>query len=266
MLTEEKLLADVLANPDDDEPRLAYASYYEKRGDIRGEFIRLQIRAMQMRRESNYSNLLSLGPTTRAREILKIHGDEWLRPFFYLVNEPRFYRGFLEGVTFTVTKFLAFAPELYKFAPIRHVDFEKITAAEMTRLARSPLLTPLVSLWLNKGDEIGDEEVEILARSPYLGNLRWLDLSFNRITVRGVEALCASTSMPQLAFLNLAGNPVPEPGESCGVDGMSGLIVWESIALSDFGRRLEARFGYRAWLHNYSELPMFEGHPLEGDL
>jgi uncharacterized protein (TIGR02996 family) len=41
--TEDKLLAEVYASPDDDAPRLVYADWLQERDDPRGEFIALQI-------------------------------------------------------------------------------------------------------------------------------------------------------------------------------------------------------------------------------
>ncbi|MFO0547559.1 MAG: TIGR02996 domain-containing protein [Polyangiaceae bacterium] len=69
-VSEEQLLADVYARPDDDEPRLVYADWLLERQDPRGEFIMLQMK----RRDSG----LSPEETTRERELLKKHGKTWL--------------------------------------------------------------------------------------------------------------------------------------------------------------------------------------------
>ena len=40
---DDAFLHAILAAPDDDTPRLIYADWLEERGDLRGEFIRLQV-------------------------------------------------------------------------------------------------------------------------------------------------------------------------------------------------------------------------------
>ena len=42
MITPEEFIQEILANQDDDTPRLIFADWLEERGDPRGEFIRVQ--------------------------------------------------------------------------------------------------------------------------------------------------------------------------------------------------------------------------------
>jgi uncharacterized protein (TIGR02996 family) len=48
-MNADALLAEILANPDDDAPRLIYADWLEEHGDLdRATFIRIQIRQAQI--------------------------------------------------------------------------------------------------------------------------------------------------------------------------------------------------------------------------
>ncbi len=259
MATEQQLLTGVLTDPDADEPRLAYAGHCAAQGDPRGEFIRLQIEAMRLRRDGWVER--SYKPADEAAAILDAHRDQWLPRLGGLGRDPRFYRGFVEGITFSADGFLADGAALYSRAPIRHVRFES-AATEMAALSRSKLLAQLVSISFDK-NQLGDREIELLAASPHLKRLRMLDLGFNHIGMAGLEALCAAATMPALAYVNLTGNGLPNHQEGYGVDTMSGTIVPESVHLDQFASQLEARFGRRAWFHPVSELPIFP--PLEGD-
>jgi uncharacterized protein (TIGR02996 family) len=258
--TRQDLHEAVVADPDADAPRLAYAEDCDVRGDSRGQFIRLQIEATKLRREGWTSR--SYEPADRANLLLHQHRSEWLAPLGSLAPEPRFYRGFVEGVTMTADQFLANAAALYRRAPIRHVRFRS-AAARMKELADSPLLAQLATLTLYD-NQLGDAEVELLAASPHVGHVKLLDLGGNHIGEPGLFALCASQTLTHLRRVNLAGNPVERHEEGFGVDGLSGVVVPESIYLDDYARGLEAKFGRRAWFHPVSELPNYP--PLEGDL
>src|SRR5206468_7966092 len=48
MPTEEAFIQAIIADPDDDAPRLIYADWLDERGDPRGEFIRVQCALARM--------------------------------------------------------------------------------------------------------------------------------------------------------------------------------------------------------------------------
>jgi uncharacterized protein (TIGR02996 family) len=79
---EEALLAAIYDAPDDDGPRLVYADYLTEKGDPRGEFIALQIRG---------------GDPKREKELIKKHGAGWLGPLapVLLKEGIEFRRGFV---------------------------------------------------------------------------------------------------------------------------------------------------------------------------
>ena len=70
MTEEDDFLANVVADPDADEPRLAYATWLEQRADPRGEFIRLQCERARLPADSpSYRHLLE-----REQQLLQSHG------------------------------------------------------------------------------------------------------------------------------------------------------------------------------------------------
>ena len=98
----EQLWAEVLARPDDDEPRRVLADALQERGDPRGEFIALQLK----------------GETVRSKALLEQHLRGWL-PQWPLSSPPEFVRGFpahqaLRAIELALehTRIVALAPTL----------------------------------------------------------------------------------------------------------------------------------------------------------
>lgn len=98
-MDEREHLARILAAPDDDGPRLAYAAWLERSGDPRGAFIRAQ--CVLAATDGG-------GPDER-RTLLQIHTTyerAWTDEFCALVGAPagtnyfpgRFSRGFIESL------------------------------------------------------------------------------------------------------------------------------------------------------------------------
>src|SRR5262249_28357631 len=86
----DALLAAVLRDPDDDEPRAIYADALEQRGDPRGELIALQLRRAK-------DGKLPAAAETRERELLGELARTWIAPLDAAVRADsiRFARGFL---------------------------------------------------------------------------------------------------------------------------------------------------------------------------
>jgi uncharacterized protein (TIGR02996 family) len=87
MTIEDELLAQITAEPRNDEPRRIYADLLVERGDPRGEFVALQLAAAD-------SPLDERG-ARRMRELEREHARAWLGPLAAIVDKPRFERGFL---------------------------------------------------------------------------------------------------------------------------------------------------------------------------
>ena len=215
--------------PEEDAPRLRYADWLERRGDPRGEFIRVQCDLVHLpENHPRYATLIG-----KAWALEKEHGDAWRQAFRALgATQITFRRGFPETLCISATNYLADAERLFTLAPIRclhlclcttfdvlplaacrhlarlttlSLEGNAITAAGAAALAASPHLAKLTSLLL-WGNCIGDTGAEALAASPHLAGLRTLDLGNNGITDDGALALACSPHLTNLTILNLAGN------------------------------------------------------------
>lgn len=103
--TRAALIADIVAHPDDDAPRLVLADYLLERGDPRGDLIQLQCRGQS------------------ADELLAQHGTAWsayLRPD---IHEAFFERGFVARVRGADHEMLARRRDaLLAFGPLPRSD------------------------------------------------------------------------------------------------------------------------------------------------
>lgn len=74
---------------------------------------------------------------------------------------------------------------------------------------RSPHLQGIVSLdlrWGNPGGEIDDHCLEYRARSAYLRDLAYLDISFNNVTGQGLGVLAQTRTLPALQCVSFIEN------------------------------------------------------------
>jgi uncharacterized protein (TIGR02996 family) len=76
-----RLLAEVLADPDSEAPRMVFMDWLQQRGDPRGEVMSLA------------------AGDERAAKLVKQHGKSWLGPLAAVVTEPVFESGFLTECT-----------------------------------------------------------------------------------------------------------------------------------------------------------------------
>jgi carbon storage regulator CsrA len=237
---EAALLQAILADPDDDAPRLIYADWLEEQGDPRGEFIRVQCWLAALSPGDHSAGALQ----EREHLLLSRHGAAWRSALPPLLRQQPFERGFVETACLTAQEFLANVEGLFALAPIRHLrvwasSFAPLGERDLSSLAASPYLARLASLDLSDnglGDDaavvlassarlgslstlvlrqnrIGDAGAAALARSPHLAALTALDLAGNQIGTPGARALAASRHLTKLARLDLSGNPVGEETE-----------------------------------------------------
>src|SRR4051812_4681582 len=93
----DPLLAAVIAEPDDDTVRLAFADWLAENGDeARAEFIRVQVRLAQLPAWDREAKLLRF----RERLLLIRHGEEWRAqlPKLAGIAWGKFERGFIAEV------------------------------------------------------------------------------------------------------------------------------------------------------------------------
>jgi uncharacterized protein (TIGR02996 family) len=243
---ERRLHAAVIAVPRDDAPRLACADWYDANGSPRGEFIRAQLEVTNVRRRGGSMRAWS-GAAAVARRWL----DDFplvlaapLAPFVdaKLIRDPIHIRGWHESIEIDGAAFVEYADALCRAAPILHL---RVTGGgEAVRaLAVAPVLGRFVSLGL-RHQQLTDDDVIALARSPYLESLGWLDLAGNQLGRPALDAL-ADARAPRLGYVNWSQNAIDDPVDTMHVDGGEVLDAWPTR----LGQELEAKHGALPWLH-----------------
>jgi uncharacterized protein (TIGR02996 family) len=257
MTTREQLIRAVIAAPDADAPREAFAAWGIQHGDLQGELTRIQLAEARERRTGTTAdaNLRY----AEAQALIEQHGAAWAHEVLAIATHPRFFRGFVEAVVLDVPTFLTRAADLYAVAPIRSVVF--IDAGPyIEALAASEHLTRLVAIeFYNRSGAapLGDAGLRTFAGSPHLGKLALLQLAWNEIGLDGVEALAASKMIPSLRDVAFGNNPVGKVTEEYAEDALGFEILHDSISLPQLGRMLEAKYGELRWLHAPSSFRMF---------
>ncbi len=224
----------VVDAPTEDAPRAAYARAVAATDPERAELIDIQLELARARRAHNQDRQPGL---IREEILLRTHGARWAADVRPLVDSWQFLRGFTDVVTLDAARFLTTAPELYRRAPVLHLNLTGVqpVAAE---LFQSPHLERIQSLNLRRNG-LGDAEVAALAASPHLANLRWLELGINKIGAAGLEALAASRHLPRLGYVGFATNAVPDP---------TPRHADEYDATSPVAEELQRKYGPRPWL------------------
>jgi uncharacterized protein (TIGR02996 family) len=221
----DDLLADVIAAPDDDAPRLVYADALISRGDPRGELIRLQIDGVG-----------------EPEGLLAAHEESWLAPIRRHLQGWKWKRGFLDEVRVREADWHAGAgAEILAAHPVRKVEIMYARAPEkLPELARIRVLSlpdaglgvdhvkrlakaapKLRGLWLEE-NPIGDDGVAALASFKELEELELKGCAFGpqragTITAKGWAALVKAPFVPTLKLLGLRANNfkiVPEALET----------------------------------------------------
>jgi uncharacterized protein (TIGR02996 family) len=210
MTHEDVFLQDILENRDDDTPRRIYADWLLDHDDpviaARGEFIHVQCDLARLPPEAVRPAAL----VRREQQLLDAHVREWGSPFQRLGCKCwEFRRGFVEGAGMPASAFLAQGAALFRCTPVRELKLYQVGGL-MAELSASPYLARLQVLDLEK-NEVGDADLEALARSNGLGELASLLLWSNHVGDGGVRALAAA-ELPRLARLDLSANSVADAG------------------------------------------------------
>jgi uncharacterized protein (TIGR02996 family) len=236
-----RLYQQILAAPDDDELRLAYADAVAGEHPKHAELIRTQVAYSRDRRAGmEWPPQRQVAMTRLARELRDrlwpISGGSLLG------KEPQVKRGFFETLWLPAWDFIRFGGLVPGLIPLRMAYLTDV-GDRLGELADSPNLSRLVglSLW---GNQIGDQGLARLLRSPYLGRLRYLSVENTGVTKAGIEALAASEALPELRYVNadhrLGLNPFPYTD-------YDGTVL--DIGGGGLGAALASRYD-RAWLHS----------------
>jgi uncharacterized protein (TIGR02996 family) len=118
MIPENAFLQAVIADPDDDAPRLIYADWLDEQGQSeRAEFIRVQCELVRLPVGSARRKELR----TRACELLAQHGKAWVERLRGAATHCTLRRGFVERLTLPVRVLACEVEWLRRWAPIRRV-------------------------------------------------------------------------------------------------------------------------------------------------
>jgi uncharacterized protein (TIGR02996 family) len=217
--TGHPLTAAVIANPDDDLPRLVYADWCDENGQPeRAEFIRVQC-ALARPDGLTADRLADL--RIREQALLEIHGESWLaplrgrgEPLFSPRTHGRFHRGFVETVWMPAAVFLKKADRLFERCPVRELRLTQVTEAEWQRVLAGEPVTRLAALDLTER-RLGNIAVLyfVLHFTWPAGRLKRLRLRACGIDDDGAEVLAY---IPEAAFapeeLDLGLNPITDVG------------------------------------------------------
>jgi uncharacterized protein (TIGR02996 family) len=222
----DEFLADIIADPDDDAPRLIYADWLEDNGDPdRAEFIRVQIErarlpdwdAAQVRLRVREEQLLAKYRDAWRAELPQIDGVVW----------GYFRRGLVASASFRAFGLLGEAGWRIA-APIKAagvpwptrgdgaewiepipglrrltIGRRLVAMADADRLAASPLLSTLRVLEMKEA-ALGVEGLRHVLSSPHLGRLEALRIPDNGIGDGVGAALRSAPSLDSLEELDLS--------------------------------------------------------------
>ena len=229
----------VLAEPASLSARRALLAEWDRAADPRAALLKAQLEVWKH---------LDAPPTQEswelsgdAAELIYRHGNAWAGRIAELVDAYRFHRGLVAEITISLDRFVELADELYKLAPIQHLNLRG-PATRFRELVASPRFAQLVSVVFAGQPSFGDNEAFALAQSRYASRLRWISLTRNAIGRPGVEALAASPHLANVMYLALEGNPF-NPSPSVWSDG--GVV---SIETSPHAAELQRAYGHKVWL------------------
>jgi uncharacterized protein (TIGR02996 family) len=201
---ENALLRAVIADPEDDAPRLIYADWLDENGQSqRAEFIRVQTALARMAVNDDRRPHLRRAE----RRLLRRWGGHWTEALRPAIVNYSFQRGFVEAVSCFADDFLSCGEPMFALAPIRSL---LLTGAHhcaqqlsQCRYLHHPLSLILYRNWLD------DRDIYHLANSPFFGKVNGLNLAHNRINRPGAIALARSPYLGSLDDLYLRGNDIP---------------------------------------------------------
>lgn len=275
MTHEEAFLEEILAQRDEDAPRLIYADWLLDQPCpvrvARGEFIHLQCQAVRALRAGTRPRM----QLQRERSLLEQHGREWGRPFQRLGCQCWEYRrGFVEGVGLPLSAFLEHGAALVRATPLRELKLSE-SRWRIGALAESPHLRHIEILDV-ENNQLAEHDFEVLVASRHLTHLRTLlawsnqigdagvaalartdwerlarvDLSYNGIGDEGIMALAASPMIGRLSILDLTGNRITDTGAlalvaSAHADGLGWLDLTKNPLSQSAQNLLRERFAGR---------------------
>jgi uncharacterized protein (TIGR02996 family) len=210
-------LQAIAAAPEDDLPRLVFADWLDENGrPERADFIRVEVDIARTQPGSpDRSKLFE-----RQDALLKAHRKEWFALFDGKVEEYKSERGFVIAIRTGPEQFLTHADQWFGTQPITEMRLSNVWSD-----------SPAGRKCLAK---------EIFT-SPYLGQLKSLDLENAGVNAAGIYWLSQNPAITELQELNLRGNRIANEGVRtlAAMPGLAKLEVLEMTAcgITDLGAR-----------------------------
>lgn len=217
--TRENLVQAILAEPDDDTPRLVLADWFEEQGDpagvARAEFIRTQIeRARLDPRDPQQSEMQA-----REYRLLAAHAKDWCGSHF-VFKKARFRRGFIEYVHLHLTHFLHHRRQMFALEPVRDISLTGWMRADdhlVRQVAACAELRHVETLRIHHQGphKAPRSNLVLLLESPHLTGLKSLRVPTVDFTADARRRFERAAVMQQLEELTLPGfDRYPDnPGE-----------------------------------------------------
>jgi uncharacterized protein (TIGR02996 family) len=141
MTEDEELLAAIKRTPEDDTPRLALAEVLTRRGDTRGEFIRLECENARRRAKRELDDVY-VAEMLREWALYKEHRSTWIQAMGFVEEGYTFYRwdrGFITDVM-TGPEAAVTMPEALNRYPIDLLQVSYPTRGDVGRLVESGII------------------------------------------------------------------------------------------------------------------------------
>lgn len=206
-------LSAIVADPDDDMRRLAFADWLDETGTDpdRAAFIRAQIEAAH----SEPFSPKQRDANRRANELLFSNKHRWSAHLLRRTIDVTFVRGFIEEAVVDAARLPMDADEIFDAEPIRGLRVVRLLGENNPTLGEHARLEPLFELprlrQLRRLDLQGvnllPEEGYALSSSPHLVGLRELCLSGNPVSVDWIADLLAGKGFPRLTALDVSDIP-----------------------------------------------------------
>ena len=259
---DDPYLSAVMAEPESDALRLAFAEAEAEWDRERAEFVRLQVARVRAHRLTTLGEEVDIAspPSERETALVRRRGREWGEALALLVSPAwhgrpnwTFHRGLLAHIEISPALFLESPRYVLNQRPIRHIDFRPVDAHSLASLLQRPELGELDSIGFSQAG-LDDAAVVQLAECEHLRDLLYLDLSFNVLSQVAFDAIAASPHLRNLVQVRRTQHISygPEmtffPGEHAG----------NAMALPEAGQALVARHGPLLWLFRRNRISRFD--------
>jgi len=207
------LMAAIIANPEEDTPRLVFADWLDEYGDehdrARAEFIRLQIEAARLPKSDKKRKKLE----DAARKLANAHHETWLSPLrafvHQLSDDPNlfdrrsylelFERGLMkelivESAKFLRAKYQKVFPDALAAVGLENLSFYT-PARRVGELPASPAFR-----WVARVEcpAVGDAALEAFGTSPHLAHISGFTFGEVGISDAGLKAFARTTGTARL--------------------------------------------------------------------